>query len=104
MNIGVFRQTNTGTFVLGLVLIATALVVVGYGQDRSGEEACISNLKQYALGVLMYVQDYDERYPPMKMPAQVQNRINPYIKNRGVFSCPVTKTDYLPNPALNYVP
>ncbi len=71
---------------------------------RQGQQECQSHLKQVALGVQMYVQDYDERYPPMKSPAQVQNRILPYIKDRSLYSCPVTGTEYLPNPALNYLP
>ncbi len=71
--------------------------------DIQGVDECQSNLKQMALGVLMYVQDYDERYPPMKIPAQVQNRIYPYVKNRNIFKCPTTGADYLPNPALNYI-
>lgn len=82
---------------------AAASPAVFRQDERALQSVCFSNLKQYALGILMYVQDYDEKLPPMKLPAQVQNRINPYIKNRSVFSCPATKLDYLPNPALNYV-
>lgn len=93
------------------VLAATAIVaaasVTAFARARQSAEElqqnCQSNLKQYALGILMYVQDYDEHYPPMKLPGQVQNRLFPYVKNRAVFTCPVTKTAYLPNPALNYL-
>jgi hypothetical protein len=65
--------------------------------------SCQSNLKQFGLAMMMYVQDYDERFPPMKLNLQVQNRAYPYVKNRNVFSCPETGTAYLSNPALNYV-
>jgi hypothetical protein len=71
--------------------------------DPQALSMCQSGLKQFALGMMMYLQDYDERFPPMRFPAQVQNRVLPYVKNRDVFSCPATGTDYLPNPALNYV-
>ena len=42
-----------------------------------------SNLKQIGLGLLQYLQDYDERLPPA---SNVQDRIYPYIKNADVFS------------------
>lgn len=71
--------------------------------NRQGDSDCQRNLKEYSLALLMYVQDYDEQYPPMKFPAQVEHRVYPYVKNPRVFSCPVTQTQYLPNPALNYL-
>ena len=67
------------------------------------DDACKSNLKQYALGILMYVQDYDERFPPTKLAAQTENRVYPYVKNRNVFKCASSGESYTPNPALNYV-
>lgn len=78
-----------------------------YGVLRQDAEAqrrtCVSNLKQLSLGALMYVQDYDERYPPMKFASQTHERLYPYIRNRGIYTCPATRADYVPNPALNYV-
>ena len=85
-----------------LTLMAGA-ATLAFTQSRENQEACQQNLKQFSLGLLMYMQDYDEMLPPMKMPAQVHNRVHPYIKNRSVFSCPESRTYYLPNPALNYV-
>jgi hypothetical protein len=70
---------------------------------RGDAAACRNNLKQYSLAMLMYCQDYDEVFPPTKSPAQTQNRVLPYTKNRSVFSCPDTGAEYLPNPALNHV-
>jgi hypothetical protein len=71
-------------------------------QAESLRVACRSNLKQYALALIMYLQDYDERYPPTVRAADVQKRVMPYVRSRSVFTCPATKSDYLPNPALNY--
>src|SRR5262245_57742856 len=87
--------------VASLGMIVLSVCSFAYFQGSSGT-ACTSNLKQYSLAMLMYCQDYDEMLPPMKFPAQVHNRVYPYVKNRSVFSCPDTGTDYLPNPALNY--
>ena len=54
---------------------------------QAAQVTCISNQKQIALGILMYVQDYDEMYPPKK--AVYEKVTSPYIKNMDVFRCPL---------------
>src|ERR1041384_5548289 len=80
-----------GAALATIALFGIVRLAVSQGDDMA---SCQSNLKQMALGLLMYQQDYDERYPPMKMTAQVQNRIHPYIKNRSVFTCPTSGKAY----------
>jgi hypothetical protein len=73
-------------------------------QAREAEERktrSVSNLKQLALGVLMYVQDYDEVLPPMQTPEKAQEVIQPYVKNLETFRDPVTGAAYIPNPTLS---
>jgi prepilin-type processing-associated H-X9-DG protein len=107
---------NSGNFRVSLryalravlpVAVVAGLSVVAYATLRQANSqtmaSCQSNLKQFGLGMMMYVQDYDERFPPMKLNLQAQNRVYPYVKNRNVYSCPETGTAYLTNPALNYV-
>src|SRR5260221_13296758 len=60
----------------------------------------MSNLKRVALATLMYLQDYDERLPPMRSAAATQTAIYPYVKNRKVFVCPATSKPYVPNAAV----
>jgi len=51
-------------------------------------------MKQLALGVLMYVQDYDEKMPGRNAALACSNdadwsaMIYPYIKSTQVFECP----------------
>ena len=71
---------------------------------RQSTSECQSNLKQYAVGLQMYMQDYDDTFPPMKFAPQVQNRVGPYVKSRLLLNCPKDYSAYLPNPALNYLP
>jgi hypothetical protein len=52
-------------------------------KGRAG--ACRANMKQLALGLTMYMQDYDERFPP---PAKWSSGVLPYVKNRSIFRCP----------------
>ena len=95
------RQLLPGT--VGIVVVLVLAISSGALGWRQGDsDACQSNLKQFALGMLMYCQDYDELLPPMKTPDHVVNRVAPYVRQKSVFSCPTTNTRYLPNPALNY--
>lgn len=74
-----------------------------------------SNLKQIGLGLLQYVQDYDEKLPPMRAAktsaefidtpnnspiseaAPVQFMLHPYVKHLQIFVQPETGRPYLPN-------
>jgi hypothetical protein len=54
---------------------------------------CQSNLKQIAMALQMYVQDYEDRLPPfatgsMAQPVTFPALPNPYIKNGRVWGCP----------------
>ncbi len=46
---------------------------------------CQTNLKQIALGIAQYVQDYDEKYPPAK---HWIDNLQPYLKSEAIFNCP----------------
>lgn len=46
--------------------------------------ACVSNLKQLALGHEMYAADYDETAMPAK---NWHGKLEPYTKNLGLFRC-----------------
>ncbi len=61
----------------------------------------VSNLKQVSLGLLQYVQDYDENLPPMKDAATVKKAIYPYVKSDQIFIQPDTKRPYKPNSSLS---
>lgn len=43
----------------------------------------MDNLKQIGLGVIQYVQDYDEQFPPA---GNVDDRILPYLKDRDIYT------------------
>jgi prepilin-type processing-associated H-X9-DG protein len=90
-------------------------------KDVVSEQSSLSNLKQLALATFMYVQDYDEKLPPMvaarsadeidehfsgKVTAKtpVQNRLMPYIKSKTIFLQPATQRPYLPNYKISRLP
>jgi hypothetical protein len=54
-------------------------------QDRADREQYLKNAKQIAIALLMYVQDYDERFPPNFGDEGVAQVLLPYLKDMGIF-------------------
>ncbi|HEV2471818.1 MAG TPA: DUF1559 domain-containing protein, partial [Chthonomonadales bacterium] len=90
--------------VIAIIAILAAILFPVFAQAREKARAisCLSNMKQISLGLLMYVQDYDElfpksnfydttNYPPFganDYEWSSQRCIGPYIKNGQIFQCP----------------
>ena len=93
--------------VIAIIAILAAILfpVFARAREKARQSSCTSNVKQIALGVLMYVQDYDERFPPERNGVDgptwyrtgnivyttygnYQPLIFPYVKNYQVFMCP----------------
>src|SRR5262249_38734327 len=51
--------------VIAIIAILAAILfpVFAQAREKARSISCLSNNKQVSLGVLMYVQDYDETYP-----------------------------------------
>ncbi|HSV73990.1 MAG TPA: DUF1559 domain-containing protein [Chthonomonadales bacterium] len=54
--------------VIAIIAILAAILfpVFARAREQARKTACVSNLKQISLAMLMYVQDYDERFPAGK--------------------------------------
>ena len=90
--------------VIAIIAILAAILFPVFAQARAKarQTACLSNMKQIGTAVMMYVQDYDETYPPSQVnvppPAPAgaviswPSLIFPYVKNEGVFVCPDGET------------
>jgi len=84
--------------VIAIIAILAAILfpVFARARENARRASCLSNLKQMGLGVMMYTQDYDEKFPRAAMAgatATASNRwydvINPYIKSKQqVWQCP----------------
>jgi prepilin-type N-terminal cleavage/methylation domain-containing protein/prepilin-type processing-associated H-X9-DG protein len=88
--------------VIAIIAILAAILfpVFAQAREKARQANCVSNLKQVGLGIMQYVQDYDEAYPCNWYVALWPSRpggnqaykwmdaIYPYVKNEGVFSCP----------------
>jgi prepilin-type N-terminal cleavage/methylation domain-containing protein/prepilin-type processing-associated H-X9-DG protein len=81
--------------VIAIIAILAAILFPVFARARSQARkiACTSNMKQMALATMMYVQDYDETFPPRYgaqssgLPSWIIT-IQPYAKNQKIGSCP----------------
>jgi len=101
--------------VIAIIAILAAILfpVFARAREKARQTACLNNVKEMGLGMLMYAQDYDEMFPAMSLgpvtPIPVipehpefgrhatlgyfncwSNGIYPYIKNVQIFLCPST--------------
>jgi prepilin-type N-terminal cleavage/methylation domain-containing protein/prepilin-type processing-associated H-X9-DG protein len=86
--------------VIAIIAILAAILfpVFARARENARRASCQSNLKQIALGVFMYNQDYDEKLPNYKVntfatatstnPSGWVDALQPYLKSTQIFQCP----------------
>ena len=84
--------------VIAIIAILAAILfpVFARARENARRASCQSNLKQIGLGILQYVQDYDEKLPGRNMGATTavndaqswRRTIFPYVKSTQIFACP----------------
>jgi len=84
--------------VIAIIAILAAILfpVFAQAREKARQTTCASNLKQLALGVIQYTQDYDECPPCGQTPPAWgvtpgvgwAGQIYSYIKSPGVYACP----------------
>ncbi len=96
--------------VIAIIAILAAILFPVFAQAREAARStsCLSNVKQISLGVMMYIQDYDEKFCPSRYDTVGPQRdqpdrpwsvtrnqhtdwatlIYPYVKNTQIFHCP----------------
>jgi prepilin-type N-terminal cleavage/methylation domain-containing protein/prepilin-type processing-associated H-X9-DG protein len=86
--------------VIAIIAILAAILfpVFARARENARRASCSSNLKQIALGVFQYTQDYDERFP-MRFysvgsyyAGAWANTVQPYLKSAQLFQCPSEST------------
>ena len=129
--IGNARQQKISAFTLIELLVVIAIIAIlaailfpvfARARENARRSSCQSNMKQLALGIIQYTQDYDEMYPlattgRTSTPVGWADASFPYIKSYQVFQCPSEPspppatasdstdggyTDYWYNPALSW--
>jgi prepilin-type N-terminal cleavage/methylation domain-containing protein len=95
--------------VIAIIMILAGILYPVFSQARAKAQqtSCVNKLKQLGSAMQIYVQDYDETYPPLYLDPQSRvipdstlvdqpewkgfswtERIYPYVKNEEVFKCP----------------
>ena len=82
--------------VIAIIAILAAILFPVFAQARAKarQAACASNIRQMALAVTMYGQDYDEHFPmaatllPNFTFLNWHNFVDPYVKNMQIWDCP----------------
>ncbi|MGC9319200.1 MAG: DUF1559 domain-containing protein [Armatimonadota bacterium] len=96
------RQSHGFTLIELLVVIAIIAIlaailfpVFARAREKARQTSCLSNVKQLALGTMMYVTDYDETCPTWNR--LVDDSVStwypgaaifPYVKNLNLYACP----------------
>lgn len=88
--------------VIAIIAILAAILfpVFAQAREQARKTVCLSNFKQQALAITMYIQDYDEVFPLEQRTGSYlanggpnddafwSNLVQPYIKNYQVYDCP----------------
>jgi prepilin-type N-terminal cleavage/methylation domain-containing protein/prepilin-type processing-associated H-X9-DG protein len=81
--------------VIAIIAILAAILfpVFAQAREKARQASCLSNQKQVATAVLMYVQDYDETFPfydwtPPGQRIMWFQVIVPYLKANQIYKCP----------------
>lgn len=83
--------------VIAIIAILAAILfpVFARAREKARQTSCLSNVKQASLGILMYVQDYDEMFPYYAQGSYTvapwifwPHQFQPYINNWQVYGCP----------------
>ena len=76
---------SAGALLLGTLYLAILYPVFSNAREKARQTACLSNMKQLSLGLIMYAQDWDEKAPPADT---WSDAIDPYVKSRKIYVCP----------------
>ncbi len=85
------------------ILAVILFPVFARAREKARANSCLSNVKQLALGVIMYMSDADQTLPPGSNPGFAvgsshffptgttfywADGVYPYVKNEQIFLCP----------------
>lgn len=78
--------------VIAIIALLAAILfpVFARARESARRSSCQSNLKQIGLGVMQYIDDYDDYFPYNVYSGGIQwyDVIEPYTKNTNIFYCP----------------
>ena len=110
--VGRLRMSSKGFTLIELLVVIAIIAILAAilfpvfarAREKARSVTCQTNLKQLAIGMIAYVQDYDERFPNWNWgrdrgnppvhgqgpgtPLPWYAAIYPYVKNKDLYVCP----------------
>lgn len=92
--------------VIAIIAILAAILfpVFSSAREKARQTTCQSNVRQLAMGMILYLNDYDERFVvwtnnpeymtdpySWSLYSQWYYKIYPYTRNKNIYGCPSTK-------------
>src|SRR5438132_5762988 len=86
------RSSNTGFTLIELLVVIAIIAVLAAilfpvfarAREKARQTSCLSNQKQIAMAVLMYIDDYDETFP-FVLDHSANDIFNPNIGDKGKY-------------------
>jgi len=81
--------------VIAIIAILAAILfpVFARAREKARQTSCLNNIKQIGTAIMMYVQDYDEKFVDTSSQWRWYIPTQPYIMNDQVFYCPSMGSD-----------
>jgi prepilin-type N-terminal cleavage/methylation domain-containing protein len=100
------RRTHSGFTLIELLVVIAIIAILAAilfpvfarAREAARRTSCLSNMKQIGLSLGMYIQDYDQVFPPGGLKVWEASKktdrnllaiqLQPYTKNEQIFHCP----------------
>lgn len=90
---------------VAVVIAATAIVfTLAWAQVSPDSQKCSAHMKKALKAVQMYLQEWDNMFPPATTAQKLSEALQPYAADKYVLTCPVTRKDYKTNPHITWRP
>lgn len=88
------------------VVFATTVIVftLAWAQMSPESQKCSVHMKKALKAMRMYLEEWDNIFPPMTTASKLSEALQPYAADKYVLTCPVTRKEYKTNPHLTWRP
>ena len=97
------KRYSTSYWSIPIVSIIAVGIILLVAHSVHSRSLCQSNLKQIALVIFMYSQDYDQKLPPAIIDHKTvgwAEALSPYTESMRIFQCPSVQNNWQRNPNL----
>jgi prepilin-type N-terminal cleavage/methylation domain-containing protein/prepilin-type processing-associated H-X9-DG protein len=76
--------------VIAIIAILASILfpVFAQAREKAKQATCLSNQKQLAVALLLYVQDYEEQFPLIRGNQSWVYQMQPYLQSYAILRCP----------------